>query len=56
MSQVSRDSNLKIPIEIIVYEKKFKQYRRYCCSKKTIATANDEKLNTKELKKSRIRR
>lgn len=50
MTQVSRDSSLKIPKQIEVYEKSSNSIDDTIAVKKAIATANDEKLNTKELK------
>lgn len=50
MLQVSRDSSLKIPKQIEVYEKNSNSVEDTVAVKKAIATANDEKLNTKELK------
>lgn len=50
MLQVSRDSSLKIPKQIEVYEKSSNSVDDTVAVKKAIATANDEKLNTKELK------
>lgn len=50
MLQVSRDSSLKIPKQIEVYEKCSNSVDDTVAVKKAIATANDEKLNTKELK------
>lgn len=50
MLQVSRDSNLKIPKQIEIYERSSNSVDDTVAVKKAIATANDEKLNTKELK------
>lgn len=50
MLQVSRDSSLKIPKQIEVYEKSSNSVDDTVAIKKAIATANDEKLNTKKLK------
>ena len=50
MLQVSRDSSLKIPKQIEVYEKSSNSVDDTVAVKKAIATANNEKLNTKELK------
>lgn len=50
MLQVSRDSSLKIPKQIEVYEKSSNSVDDIVAVKKAIATANDEKLNTKKLK------
>ncbi len=50
MLQVSRDSSLKIPKQIEVYEKSSNSVDDTVAVKKAIATANDEKLNTKKLK------
>lgn len=50
MLQVSRDSSLKIPKQIEIYEKSSNSVEDTIAVKKAIATANDEKLNTKELK------
>ncbi|MBP3461571.1 MAG: four helix bundle protein [Bacilli bacterium] len=50
MLQVSRDSSLKIPKQIEVYEKSSNSVDDTVAVKKAIATANDKKLNTKELK------
>lgn len=50
MLQVSRDSSLKIPKQIEVYEKSSNSVYDIVAVKKAIATANDEKLNTKKLK------
>ena len=50
MLQVSRVSSLKIPKQIEVYEKSSNSVDDTVAVKKAIATANDEKLNTKELK------
>lgn len=50
MLQVSRDSNLKIPKQIEVYEKSSNSVDDTVAVKKAIATANNEKVNTKNLK------
>lgn len=50
MLQVSRDSSLKIPKQIEVYEKSSNSVDDTVAVKKAIATANDEKLNTKKLR------
>lgn len=50
MLQVSRHSSLKIPKQIEVYEKSSNSVDDTVAVKKAIATANDEKLNTKKLK------
>lgn len=50
MLQVNRDSSLKIPKQIEVYEKGSNSVDDTVAVKKAIATANDKKLNTKELK------
>lgn len=50
MLQVSRDSSLKIPKQIEVYEKSSNSVDDTVAVKKAIATANDEKLNTKKPK------
>ena len=50
MLQVSRDSSLKIPKQIEIYEKSSNSVEDTIAVKKAIATANDEKLNTKKLK------
>ena len=50
MLQVSRDSSLKIPKQIEVYEKSSNSVDDTVAVKKAIATAYDEKLNTKKLK------
>lgn len=50
MLQVNRDSSLKIPKQIEVYEKGSNSVDDTVAVKKAIANANDKKLNTKELK------
>ena len=47
MLQVSRDSSLKIPKQIEVYEKSSNSVDDTVAVKNAIATANDEKLFTK---------
>lgn len=50
MLQVNRDSSLKMPKQIEIYEKGSNSVDDTVAVKKAIATANDKKLNTKELK------
>ena len=45
MSQVTRDSSLKIPKQIKVYEKNSNSINDTIAVKKAIATSNDEKLD-----------
>ena len=51
MLQVSRASNLKIPKQIEIYEKNTNSIDDTVAIKKAIATANDEKINLKEITK-----
>ena len=50
MLQVSRNSNLKIPKQIEIHEKNPNSIDDTIAIKKAIATANNEKVNSKELK------
>lgn len=49
MLQVSRDNNLKIPKKIEIYEKNSNSIDDTVAVKKAIATANNEKINIKNI-------